>query len=75
MWHLWTILLLVPPLGGLGPPLCPREPFYFLIAIMKMLVRREGRASSQGQGCWGRGVGGIFEEESGSLPPRSDFIL
>uniref|UniRef100_A0A8D1XJ14 Interleukin 15-like protein n=4 Tax=Sus scrofa TaxID=9823 RepID=A0A8D1XJ14_PIG len=37
MWHLWTILLLVPPLGGLGPPLCPREPFYFLIAIMKML--------------------------------------
>ncbi|KAB1274286.1 hypothetical protein Cadr_000011702, partial [Camelus dromedarius] len=49
MWPLRTILLLVPPLGSLGPPLCPRECFYFLIAIMKMLVRREGRASRQGQ--------------------------
>ncbi|XP_047692978.1 uncharacterized protein LOC125153648 isoform X2 [Prionailurus viverrinus] len=37
MWPLWTILLLVRPLGGLGSPLCPREPFYFLVAIMKML--------------------------------------
>uniref|UniRef100_A0A8C8X6D0 Interleukin n=3 Tax=Panthera TaxID=9688 RepID=A0A8C8X6D0_PANLE len=37
MWPLWTILLLVWPLGGLGSPLCPREPFYFLVAIMKML--------------------------------------
>ncbi|XP_064346052.1 uncharacterized protein LOC135322174 [Camelus dromedarius] len=37
MWPLRTILLLVPPLGSLGPPLCPRECFYFLIAIMKML--------------------------------------
>ncbi|XP_057569663.1 uncharacterized protein LOC130839401 [Hippopotamus amphibius kiboko] len=37
MWPLWIILLLVLPLGGLGPPLCPREPFYFLIAIMEML--------------------------------------
>ncbi|XP_077630027.1 uncharacterized protein LOC144239736 [Crocuta crocuta] len=36
-WPLWTILLLVRPLGGLGSPLCPREPFYFLVAIMKML--------------------------------------
>ncbi|XP_059939103.1 uncharacterized protein LOC132479577 [Mesoplodon densirostris] len=34
---IWTILLLVPPLGGLGPPFCPRETFYFLIAIMKVL--------------------------------------
>lgn len=49
MWPLWTTLLLVLPLGGLGPPLCPREPFYFLIAITKMLVRREGKASRQGQ--------------------------
>ncbi|KAM9757476.1 uncharacterized protein ACBT57_010293 isoform 2-T6 [Dama dama] len=37
MWPLWTTLLLVLPLGGLGPPLCRREPFYFLIAITKML--------------------------------------
>ncbi|XP_035950871.1 uncharacterized protein LOC118537517 isoform X1 [Halichoerus grypus] len=37
VWPLWTILLLVRPLGGLGSPLCPQEPFYFLVAIMKML--------------------------------------
>ncbi|XP_024624073.1 uncharacterized protein LOC112415378 [Neophocaena asiaeorientalis asiaeorientalis] len=37
MWPLWTILLLVLPLGGLGPPFCPRETFCFLIAIMKLL--------------------------------------
>ncbi|CAD7692652.1 unnamed protein product [Nyctereutes procyonoides] len=37
VWPLWTILLLIRPLGSLGSPLCPREPFYFLIAIMKML--------------------------------------
>ncbi|XP_014651572.1 PREDICTED: uncharacterized protein LOC106803717 [Ceratotherium simum simum] len=37
IWPLWTILLLMWPLGGLGPPLCPREPFYFLVALMKML--------------------------------------
>nr|XP_008530317.1 PREDICTED: uncharacterized protein LOC103558862 [Equus przewalskii] len=37
IWPLWTIVLLMRPLGGLGPPLCPREPFYFLLAIMKML--------------------------------------
>ncbi|CAK7301821.1 uncharacterized protein [Vulpes vulpes] len=37
VWPLWTILLLIRPLGSLGSPLCPREAFYFLIAIMKML--------------------------------------
>uniref|UniRef100_A0A673UTB2 Interleukin 15-like protein n=1 Tax=Suricata suricatta TaxID=37032 RepID=A0A673UTB2_SURSU len=36
-WPLWTILLLVWPVGSLGSPLCPQEPFYFLVAIMKML--------------------------------------
>ncbi|KAG5200768.1 hypothetical protein JEQ12_005302 [Ovis aries] len=40
MWLLWTTLLLVLPLGGLGPPLCPREPFYFLVAITKMLENK-----------------------------------
>nr|XP_051702581.1 interleukin 15-like isoform X1 [Oryctolagus cuniculus] len=37
MWPLWTILLLGGLLGGLGTPLCRREPFYFLVAIMKIL--------------------------------------
>ncbi|KAM8773812.1 uncharacterized protein V5649_016624 [Rhynchonycteris naso] len=37
MWPLWIILLLLRPSGGPRPPLCPREPFYFLVAIMKML--------------------------------------
>lgn len=37
MWALWAILLLVWPSGGLGSPLCPKEPFYFLVALMKML--------------------------------------
>lgn len=70
VWPLWTILLLVRPLGGLGSPLCPREPFYFLVAIMKMLVRRrEGRASRLA----GRGWGGMFEEGSGS--PLQNLIL
>ncbi|XP_045387989.1 uncharacterized protein LOC123624341 isoform X2 [Lemur catta] len=37
MWPLWTILLLMQLWGSLGAPLCRREPFYFLVAIMKML--------------------------------------
>uniref|UniRef100_A0A8C9AQ22 Interleukin-13 n=1 Tax=Prolemur simus TaxID=1328070 RepID=A0A8C9AQ22_PROSS len=37
MWPLWTILLLMQLWGSLGAPLCQREPFYFLVAIMKML--------------------------------------
>ncbi|KAM7059543.1 uncharacterized protein WM277_006141 [Molossus nigricans] len=37
MWPLWIILLLVRPSGGPGPPLCPREPFYFLVAIRNKL--------------------------------------
>uniref|UniRef100_A0A8C6CLE1 Uncharacterized protein n=1 Tax=Moschus moschiferus TaxID=68415 RepID=A0A8C6CLE1_MOSMO len=40
MWPLWTTLLLVLPLGGLGSPLCLGEPFYFLIAITKMLENK-----------------------------------
>lgn len=51
MWALWTILLLVCPLKVLGPSLCPQEPFYFLIAIMKMLVRK-GETIDRG-GWWG----------------------
>lgn len=72
IWPLWTIVLLMRPLGGLGPPLCPREPFYFLLAIMKMLVRKgEGRASRQGRE--GLGWGACLRK--GQAFPFQDLIF
>ncbi|KAF3818169.1 hypothetical protein GH733_012477 [Mirounga leonina] len=62
VWPLWTILLLVRPLGGLGSPLCPQEPFYFLVAIMKMLV-----CPAETLGCFRLELSVIQFEEGPSL--------